>query len=43
MNAADKLYIIDELEMKTGYTFEYLRTLSDEKLQELYWERIVKQ
>lgn len=41
MNAADKLYIIGELERATGYQFSDLRNMSNEKLEEMYWERVM--
>lgn len=41
MNAADKLYIIEELEVRTGYDFPTLRAMADEKLEEMYWERVM--
>lgn len=43
MNAADKLFIIGELERATGYHFSDLRNMSNEKLEAMYWERVMHQ
>lgn len=32
--------MISVLEMRTGYSYEYLRSLTDEKLEKLYQERV---
>lgn len=40
MNAQEKTNMIGVLEMVTGYSYIYLKNLSDEKLQELYKQRV---
>lgn len=34
LDAVERMEIIAELEMKTNFSFEYLKTMSDEKLIE---------
>lgn len=41
MNTADKLHVIEELEARTGYDFVTLKAMSNEKLEEMYWERVM--
>lgn len=40
MNAQEKTNMIGILEMITGYSYIYLKSLSDEKLEQLYKERV---
>ena len=39
LDPVHRLEIISELEIKTGYAFEYLNRLTDEELKKLYEER----
>lgn len=40
MDPKEKMNMIGVLEMVTGYNYIYLKNLSDEKLQELYKQRV---
>ncbi|MFY0760207.1 BH0509 family protein [Metabacillus dongyingensis] len=40
MTAQEKMNMIGVLEFVTGYNYIYLKNLSDEKLQELYKQRV---
>lgn len=40
MTAQEKLNMIGVLEMVTGYSYEYLKSLSDEQLEDLYKKRV---